>query len=160
MEYTETAIELGIEDQAIFPESIDSSVTIDKSETHIYIKAQVASNAHFVCDRCLQAFEQKLSGDLSVYYEILMPGSHTHLVNKEDDDDSVRIYRQDMKEIDLTNDVRDTILLAIPFKLLCSPDCKGICAGCGRDLNVEACSCSGKPIDPRWASLKELLDRS
>ena len=160
LEYTETATELGIKDQAIFPESIYSSVAVDKSESHIYIKAEVTSTAHFVCDRCLKEFNHNLNGGLSVYYEIVTPGSHAHLVDKDAEDDSVRIYRQDMKEIDLTDDIRDTIILAVPMKLLCSPECKGICAGCGNDLNVEACSCSEKPIDPRWASLQELLDHS
>lgn len=47
----------------------------------------------------------------------------------------------------------------LPSKHLCSEDCKGLCPGCGRNLNTEKCVCSGKNIDPRLAVLKKLLDK-
>lgn len=48
-------------------------------------------------------------------------------------------------------------LLEFPSKFLCKPDCKGICSGCGANLNTEQCRCTSKPIDPRLAVLKDLL---
>ncbi|MBR5553158.1 MAG: DUF177 domain-containing protein [Clostridia bacterium] len=49
--------------------------------------------------------------------------------------------------------------MELPSKHLCSDDCKGLCQGCGKNLNVEKCTCSGKNIDPRLAVLKKLLDK-
>ncbi len=53
------------------------------------------------------------------------------------------IYRSDArdKEIDLTDDVREELLLALPAYFHCSEDCKGICPRCGADLNREPCQC-------------------
>jgi uncharacterized protein len=42
------------------------------------------------------------------------------------------------------------------MKLLCNENCKGICAGCGADLNTELCKCPEKPADPRWEKLLSL----
>jgi uncharacterized protein len=42
------------------------------------------------------------------------------------------------------------------MKQLCKSDCKGICPGCGVDLNREKCRCSGKTVDPRWEKLLDI----
>jgi len=51
-------------------------------------------------------------------------------------------------EVDLTDDVREELLLAIPSCFYCSPDCKGICPMCGTNLNHAACSCDRDPAEP------------
>jgi len=53
--------------------------------------------------------------------------------------------------------VRETIILALPLKPLCSEDCKGLCPVCGTDLNKSQCNCIKKETDPRWEKLKGLL---
>lgn len=161
LDFSESALELGIDDVVRFPNPIMSHVTIDKSESHIFVKVRVESLAHFSCDRCLKEFDQKLSGDVQLYYEVVHQGGHSHLVDEgtERQQDEVRIYRPGQKEIVLTRDVRDTLLLSIPMKVLCSSDCKGICPYCGKDLNEGPCSCSPREMDPRWEALRVLLDR-
>jgi uncharacterized protein len=51
-------------------------------------------------------------------------------------------------EVDLTDDVREELLLAVPSCFYCSPDCKGICPVCGANLNREECSCGDVPAEP------------
>ena len=51
-------------------------------------------------------------------------------------------------EVDLTEDVREELLLAVPSCFYCSPDCKGICPMCGANLNHETCSCGDAPAEP------------
>ena len=48
------------------------------------------------------------------------------------------------KEIDVTDDIREDLLLALPIVFKCSPGCKGICPGCGANLNREKCTCGTK----------------
>ena len=48
------------------------------------------------------------------------------------------------KEVDVTDDIREDLLLALPIVFKCSPDCKGICPGCGANLNREKCTCRTK----------------
>lgn len=160
LDFEETVEELKIENNNLFPNPILSHVDVDKSETHIYIKATVQSKVHFSCDRCLKEFEQDLNGDLKLYFEVVSQGVLGHLVDEDgNQDDSVRIFRPDKKVIDLTPDIRDTLLLAIPMKTICAEDCRGICPGCGNDLNSSSCSCKNEEIDPRWEGLKKLLDQ-
>jgi uncharacterized protein len=47
----------------------------------------------------------------------------------------------DGEVIEVDRLVAEQIFLALPVKVLCSEDCKGICPGCGANLNEEACRC-------------------
>ncbi|MBR3506257.1 MAG: DUF177 domain-containing protein [Lentisphaeria bacterium] len=51
-------------------------------------------------------------------------------------------------EVDLTDDVREELLLAVPSCFYCSPDCKGICPMCGANLNHASCSCDTRQAEP------------
>jgi len=45
----------------------------------------------------------------------------------------------------------EQVLLAVPLKIVCKADCKGLCPSCGRNRNLETCDCAEKNEDPRWA---------
>jgi uncharacterized protein len=72
----------------------------------------------------------------------------------------VQIIPQGASVLDLTEDVRQTILLSVPLKLLCSETCAGLCPRCGANLNTEVCTCSETLIDPRWEKLRSLQDNN
>ena len=55
-------------------------------------------------------------------------------------------------EVDLTDDVREELLLAIPSCFYCSPDCKGVCPSCGVNLNHGSCACASRPAEPEHDS--------
>jgi len=56
-------------------------------------------------------------------------------------------------ELDLSDLLHEELVLSLPNKPLCMADCKGICSGCGAELNEQECSCEPE-IDHRWASSK------
>lgn len=60
------------------------------------------------------------------------------------------------REIDLAPILREQLLLALPMALACREDCQGLCTVCGADLNKGECGCDRKPLDPRWAALKDI----
>ncbi|HJO92038.1 MAG TPA: DUF177 domain-containing protein [Victivallales bacterium] len=61
------------------------------------------------------------------------------------------------QEIDLTEDIREDILIGLPLRIICSNSCKGICFTCGKNLNVEECSCSvAKETFSEWDKLNKL----
>jgi uncharacterized protein len=62
----------------------------------------------------------------------------------------------DGEAIDVDEIVKEQILLAVPTRMLCREDCKGICPECGADKNTGECNCVTDEIDPRWAALKDL----
>jgi uncharacterized protein len=55
--------------------------------------------------------------------------------------------------------LREQILLALPAKILCKEDCKGLCPECGRNRNTDPCDCAATSVDPRWASLQTIRSR-
>jgi uncharacterized protein len=74
----------------------------------------------------------------------------------EEEADEYLAIRRGMLDIDEA--LCESVFLEFPQRLLCSPDCGGLCSVCGRKLAAnETCDCSPKEIDPRWAKLRELL---
>ena len=100
-----------------------------------------------VCDRCLKPFDQPKT----VRYE-------TMLAEELEDEDSDDILLLEDGAVDLGELARTVFILEMDTKTLCSEDCKGICPGCGVDLNQGTCVCK-RDVDPRWAVLAQLLDR-
>ncbi|MBQ0084524.1 MAG: DUF177 domain-containing protein [Clostridiales bacterium] len=100
------------------------------------------------CDRCYEECAQVVTVDT----EYILA---TELEN-EDNDDILLVA--DM-EFNLDELCRTDVLLHIPMKHLCSPECKGLCAGCGKNLNRESCTCSKREIDPRLEALAKLLEQ-
>ena len=61
------------------------------------------------------------------------------------------------QEIDLTSDIREDVLMAVPLSFLCSPSCKGLCSHCGADLNKAKCRCKpDKGENSAWDALDKL----
>lgn len=100
-----------------------------------------------VCDRCLKEFDNPKS----VHYECMLA---EELEDEENDD----ILLLEDGCVDLGELARTVFILEMDTKTLCSESCKGICPGCGVDLNQGSCTCK-KEVDPRLAVLAKLLDR-
>ena len=79
-----------------------------------------------------------------------------HLDN-EVDEESLDIILLEGNELDLDDALTTAFILDMDSKVLCQEDCKGICAGCGVNLNYGTCKCR-KEIDPRFAVLAKLLE--
>ena len=58
--------------------------------------------------------------------------------------------------LDLSEAVREEVVLAVDPYVVCDAKCRGLCSGCGVDLNFGECTCEGTEIDPRWAALRSL----
>jgi len=105
-----------------------------------------------VCDRCLKEFELPLVIDLSLK---LIPEEH----QKWTSDDEAMFFHPDNPEVDLTEIIRDHLMLSAPMKILCRDDCQGLCSGCGANLNSEKCTCVHAPADERWSALAKLKEK-
>jgi uncharacterized protein len=113
----------------------------------LMLQAEVETELELICDRCAQTFVQPFS--LSI--DTLLA---TELSGEESDD----IVLLEGTELDVDELVRTAFILGMDTKHLCREDCKGLCFGCGANLNEEACRCK-KEIDPRLSALQQLLDQ-
>ena len=102
------------------------------------------------CDRCLKMVEVPL--EVSFEQEVVSPdnGSQEEV---EDEQDFMLGY-----ELDVEAFVNSEILINMPVKVLCKPDCKGICKQCGHDLNEGDCGCDTFVPDPRMAAIKDIFN--
>jgi uncharacterized protein len=62
----------------------------------------------------------------------------------------------EQESVDITPDLRETILLNLPSFPVCRPECAGICPQCGTDLNSNRCDCKPDVGDQRWGALDTL----
>jgi uncharacterized protein len=72
--------------------------------------------------------------------------------------EDVGLLYYDGRVIDLREEIRQVVLLEVPWHPLCRPDCKGLCPRCGRDLNQGACGCPPERGRSPWDALRNLTE--
>ena len=126
------------------PIEVDGKVTFRNQAFDF--TADVVFHGQAECDRCMNKVERD--------YRFTFTHSVADEVGEENDD-SIEVINQCF---DPDEALMADILLALPGKVLCEEACKGLCAGCGRNLNEGPCGCAKNEVDPRLLKLKELLD--
>ncbi len=130
-------------------EPVLASGTVRNTAGVLVMTGSITTCLHGICDRCASDFTRNVEFPIDV---VLVE----ELSNEENEDEWV--FPLEGQCADLEDIVRTVFVLNMDSKLLCKPDCKGVCGGCGRNLNVEPCICQ-KEIDPRFAALRQLLDK-
>ncbi len=130
-------------------EPVEASGTVRNTAGVLMMTGSIHTTIHGVCDRCAADFERFVEFPIDV---VLV----TELSNEENEDEWVFHLQADAA--DLEDIVRTVFVLNFDSKLLCSEDCKGLCCRCGKNLNDGPCGCQ-KEIDPRFAALKQLLEK-
>ena len=129
-------------------EPVSAEGTVRNTAGVLVLEAVIATNLHAVCDRCAAPFERRVSWPV---HAVL-----TRSLEREDEADEWTFLLQEGDKADLDEILTTAFVLNMDSKLLCRPDCKGICPRCGKNLNEGACSCRPE-IDPRLAVLGQLL---
>ena len=120
----------------------------------IRLRAHVKGHFTQQCARCIEPVAQNVTIDFDL---IFRPGG-------ADDEPGERAISEDETEIgyygssglSLEDAVREQVVLTLPGRTLCQPDCKGLCPHCGINRNLGTCECAEKQIDPRLALLAGL----
>ncbi len=124
------------------------------SET-VVLKGTFEGQYSTECDRC----REQVTTDLYCKFEYLVTTRKEQVPELRDvecsEEDIITLYL-DEPEIDVDEILREQAYLAMPLRILCSEDCKGICTGCGASLNSEVCCCSSEKGDSVFAVLKKL----
>jgi uncharacterized protein len=154
-------IDLGDEFRQLTP--IESSGRADLVEEHhskhevikdIRIKGRLATRLETSCARCLEALNEDVNREFDLLYR--PQGSDAERDEMSVTDAEAEIGYYEGEGILLSDVVREQVLLAVPLKMTCREDCKGLCPHCGKNLNQEQCSCAVAVEEPRWAALKEI----
>lgn len=142
-----TAAELEISPQEM---AIDGTVQLTGSISNagdvLLLQAEMEAKVQRTCGRCLKEFTGVTKAEV---VEKFYPASAENIEN------DAFVYDSDV--IDITEPLREGLLLAEPMQALCKPDCRGLCPVCGADLNDGDCGCDKLTVDPRLAALKQFI---
>ena len=141
-------LELGGLRYAPEPESPEVALTLTRMTTGLLLELAFEARLVGPCFRCLA--ETEVATEISGReYQASDPGA---------DEDLRTPYVADDR-VDLSAWARDAVVLSLPEKILCRPDCAGLCPVCGGDLNVSPHEHDDEAGDPRWAALADLRER-
>jgi uncharacterized protein len=124
------------------------------SGNEVFVNGHVETRAQVECDRCLKPVELPVNVDFTLEY--ISDSDYESIETAELTEAEMSVSVFDGTAIDVDEIVKEQILLAVPTRMLCREDCKGICPECGTDRNTGECDCVTNEIDPRWAALKNL----
>ena len=130
------------------PEKVPAELVITKASTGTVFELRFRARLHGPCFRCLDDAVLELPLDVREY-QATSPGESEDLQTP---------YVEDNK-LDLLAWSRDAVALALPDKILCRPDCAGLCPVCGKNLNDEPHTHEEEPTDTRWSALESLREQ-
>jgi uncharacterized protein len=136
--------EFGGQRYSVAGDGVAATVDVDRTTTGYSLRLRLEARLEGPCMRCLDPARGTVKVDAR---EIDQPGGG----------DDLRSPYLDGDELDLRAWARDALALALPARILCREDCRGLCAVCGIDLNdaPEDHAHESEP-DPRWEKLREL----
>ncbi len=114
---------------------------------YVYVDGELHVHGRTTCTRCLDDAECRQTLPFSEVYVKTATAAET-------DFDALPF---DGSYIDLDALARDIVIMAAGAQVLCRDDCRGLCPGCGVNLNHESCQCVPEEVPPQWAALRELL---
>jgi uncharacterized protein len=140
-------LELGGQRYLPVPQEVPAELTITRASTGTVFELAFRVRLHGPCYRCLE----------DAVLEVPISAREYQATNPESDEMRTPYLEND--RLDLSAWARDALALELPDKILCKPDCAGLCPVCGKDLNVEPHDHGEPEPDSRWSALAELKNR-
>ena len=141
-------LELGGQRYLPVPEKVPAELTITRASTGDVFELAFRVRLHGPCFRCLD----------DAVLDVPISAREYQAASLEVDEELRTPYLQDDR-LDLSAWARDALALELPDKILCRPECAGLCPVCGKNLNDEPHEHDEEASDPRWSALAELKDR-
>lgn len=151
-DFHEEDIQLDDDIEVIGP--IDGHVRMRRTNQGLLVDGWVELTLELSCNRCLKTFEQPMHVDFEEQFYPTVDVISGMPLEPFDEDEIFPIDAH--HEVDLTEAVRQNVLLALPMVTICREDCQGLCPQCGQDLNLGSCECKPE-VDTRLSVLKQLL---
>lgn len=122
--------------------NLAGTVRVTRTAQGLLVQVKMKAEMPSECVRCLDAFDLPLLADYTDLYAFnLNSVAESGLLVPENG------------KINLAPILREEMLLSVPIKPVCKPDCKGLCLICGENLNLNVCHHEEQDVDPRLASL-------
>jgi len=123
----------------------------------ILAQGDLSAELTLPCSRCLESVVVPIDVELEEVFTPTIDVITGQAIKPEEDDRALWIDEHHI--LDLSEVLRQDVLVAVPIHPVCREDCRGLCSTCGQNLNEGSCNCAPEP-DPRWASLVALLNQN
>lgn len=120
----------------------------------IRLRGGLSTTLELPCARCIEAVAQNVERKFDLLYRPLGSDAGKEEISVTGAEAEIGYYQGE--GLLLEDVLREQVLLSVPLRALCREDCKGLCPTCGKNLNLEQCSCARDVQDQRWAALKEI----
>lgn len=110
-------------------------LTAQRLQADLLVQGTLATTMECQCARCAEWFKNSLRVPAFV---------RSYVLSSENE------------SIDLTDDIREDILLSLPILAVCSDKCRGLCPGCGVNMNKQTCECRPGKATDAWHALDQL----
>ena len=132
--------------------SLKLGAVAELEAAEIRIRGHLEGELEAACDRCLDRVRIPLNRDFDVRYRPMQTIAREEEVEVPRDELEVGFYSG--QGIALADVVTEQVLLSVPMKVVCGPDCQGLCPVCGANRNLQPCHCAAPEISSPFASLK------
>jgi uncharacterized protein len=123
----------------------------------IRLNGELATRLELPCARCIEPVIEDVTRKFDLLYRPLGTDAGNEELSVTVAEAEVGYYQGE--GLLLEDALREQVLLAVPLKVLCREDCKGLCASCGKNRNTDPCSCVQPFADPRWSALKDIREK-
>ncbi len=135
-------------------EPLEVRATAELVDSEIRISGALHTRLELVCARCLEPVPEEVSRDFDLYYRPMATIAKEEEVHLRLADTEIAFFEGD--GLFLADVLAEQVNLAVPMKVICRSDCRGLCPHCGVNLNSEDCRCETHTADPRLAPLARL----
>jgi uncharacterized protein len=120
----------------------------------IRLRGKFSGRFQVPCARCVEPVELPLEADFDLIFRPTGADAGASERSISAPETEIGYYLKD--SLLLEDVLREQVLLSLPVRTLCKPDCKGLCQRCGANRNSQTCTCEEGPNDPRWEALSGL----
>lgn len=135
-------------------EPLQVTATAELLEGQIRVEGTIETKIEMVCARCLEPVFEEVHRNFDLFYAPMPRDAKPGEDQLKDDDTEIAFFQGE--GLFLADIIKEQVLLALPVKVICQSDCRGLCANCGANLNHEECRCETHATDPRMAPLARL----
>lgn len=137
--------------QQIEPVRVKALASVAGAEIHI--QGGLKTQFQMECDRCVAPVKYPVERDFDLYYRPVSSIAREEEIEIPRDELDIGFYSGE--GIELADLVREQLMLALPMKVICRPDCRGLCPVCGTNLNIKTCHCQPPGTESPFASLRD-----
>lgn len=137
---------------------LTGKVKFTKTDYRILVTGKLRVVLELECWRCLERFAQPVEVSVEEEFQPCVDIRTSLPLPEGESDPALIIDERNM--LDLSEVIRQSVLLTAGEHVSCGELCKGLCPECGQNLNAAQCSCAGQKTDPRWAALEHVRDKA